>query len=93
MLPPAFFVALAILSLSCCILIFQQRVPTWVFVLHVLCFIVFVHGSPSLLYGYEDLRYSWAWKHGGVIDYVSSQPVEEVLQDAVNVVTLQGGTP
>jgi hypothetical protein len=30
---------------------------------------------------------------GGVIDYVSSQPVEEVLQDAVNVVTLQGGTP
>ena len=31
---------------------------------------------------------------GGVIDYVSSQPVEELLlQDAVNVVTLQGGTP
>jgi hypothetical protein len=30
---------------------------------------------------------------GGVIDYVSSQPVEELRQDAVNVVTLQRGTP
>ena len=30
---------------------------------------------------------------GVVVDYVSTQPVEELLQDAVNIVTLQGGNP
>ena len=26
------------------------------------------HGTPALLYG--TLRYSWAWKHLGIIDYI-----------------------
>ena len=32
-------------------------------------FIVLVHATSPLLYG--TLRYSWAWKHVGIVDYIS----------------------
>ena len=35
---------------------------------HLVTFIALVHGTPALLYG--TLRYSWAWKHVGIVDYI-----------------------
>lgn len=66
-LPPAYFIALALLTVSACL---QMRggSPNWVSVLHVAMLILLIHGTPSLLY--ESLRYSWAWKHVGIIDYL-----------------------
>ena len=32
-------------------------------------FLVVVHGTPAVLY--ETLRYSWAWKHLGLVDYLA----------------------
>ena len=34
---------------------------------YLVLFIAVVHASPVLLYG--TLRYAWAWKHVGVVDY------------------------
>src|SRR5581483_9348838 len=31
--------------------------------------IAFVHATPTLVYG--TLRYSWAWKHVGIVDYIA----------------------
>lgn len=35
---------------------------------YLLTFIVLIHGTPAVLYG--SLRYSWAWKHVGIVDFV-----------------------
>lgn len=35
----------------------------------VVALVVLLHGTPSWLYG--ELRYSWAWKHLGVVDFIS----------------------
>ena len=32
-------------------------------------FIVLIHATPPVLYG--TLRYSWAWKHVGIVDYIT----------------------
>lgn len=34
----------------------------------ILMLVVLLHGTPAFLY--ENLRYAWAWKHLGVIDYI-----------------------
>ena len=44
------------------------RAPTWLLWLHVASFIFMIHGAPTLIYG--TLRYSWAWKHLGIIDFI-----------------------
>jgi hypothetical protein len=35
---------------------------------HLLTLIVLVHGTPAILFG--TLRYSWAWKHIGIVDFI-----------------------
>lgn len=35
---------------------------------YVLLLIFMLHGTPQILYG--TLRYSWAWKHVGIVDYI-----------------------
>lgn len=47
---------------------FTGRAPTWLLWLHVASFIFMIHGAPTLIYG--TLRYSWAWKHLGIIDFI-----------------------
>ncbi len=43
-----------------------RLIPIWS--AYVATFIVFIHGTPALLYG--TLRYPWGWKHVGVVDYI-----------------------
>lgn len=67
-LPPSFYVALCIIALSFCVLLSRPEPPAGLMWLHVATWIVFIHGTPNILYG--TLRYSWAWKHVGIIDYI-----------------------
>jgi hypothetical protein len=67
-LPWTFYASLAVLTVS---FIFALR-PTWfsepILGLHVAALIVIVHGTPTIAYG--TLRYAWAWKHVGIVDYI-----------------------
>lgn len=40
----------------------------WVRVSALLALIVLLHATPPIVYG--TLRYSWAWKHIGIVDYI-----------------------
>ena len=68
-LPVTFWLAAAILMLSFCWTVTRRSAGWPVLTAHVLGLIALLHVSPAILYG--TLRYSWAWKHVGVIDYIS----------------------
>ena len=36
--------------------------------MHLVTFIAVIHATPAILYG--TLRYSWAFKHVGIVDYI-----------------------
>lgn len=44
------------------------RAPEWLLGLNLITFIALVHATPAVLYG--TLRYSWAYKHVGIVDYI-----------------------
>lgn len=67
-LPLGWFVQLALLIVSFAIAMHAKDCPPIVRTAHIVCFIVLIHGTPDLVYG--TLRYSWAWKHIGVVDYI-----------------------
>jgi hypothetical protein len=83
-LPPTFFVAFFLLTVSFSLVLSQQPVRVWILLLHVVVLIFMVHGTPALLY--ETLRYSWAWKHVGMVDYIqrrgSVDPTNSYLLDS-----------
>jgi hypothetical protein len=67
-LPAAFWAAAALLMVS-----FSWTVVRWpgrwpVLGAHLLTLVVILHATPAIVYG--TLRYSWAWKHVGVVDYI-----------------------
>lgn len=49
-------------------LFLRTQVSEAIFMSYALLLILLVHGTPQLLYG--TLRYSWAWKHVGLVDYI-----------------------
>lgn len=67
-LPPTFFAALLLLTVSFCLSVQRRQVATPVLLLHLLLLIGIIHGTPAILYGTP--RYSWVWKHAGIIDYI-----------------------
>ena len=67
-LPLIACVALATLIVSFCVAVHRQQVREKVLFLHVVALIGMIHGTPAVLYG--TLRYSWAWKHLGIVDYI-----------------------
>lgn len=67
-LPWSIAVLMALLIYSFALALHQPTTPTPVLVLHVVALIVIVHGTPALIY--PALRYSWAWKHLGMVDYI-----------------------
>lgn len=67
-LPVTFWTALGVLTVSFCATV-TCRPRRWpVLAGHVVVLIAILHATPAILYG--TLRYSWAWKHVGVIDYI-----------------------
>lgn len=67
-LPIPFYAALLALTISFSAAVSRFKIVQWFIFLHIALFIVIVHGTPVLTY--DTLRYSWAWKHLGIVDYI-----------------------
>jgi O-antigen/teichoic acid export membrane protein/aminoglycoside phosphotransferase len=71
-LPATFYAALALLTVSFLALLRtagSRRVRVPLLSAHVLTLIAFLHATPAIVY--DTLRYAWAWKHVGIVDYIS----------------------
>lgn len=66
--PLSIYAALGILTLGFCAALRRAHTPPMVLAIYVIVLIVIIHGTPNILYG--TLRYSWAWKHVGIVDYI-----------------------
>jgi hypothetical protein len=67
-LPPLFFYALIVLAIGFSWNLFDRTTPQIVLLGYVILLILMIHGTPQIVYG--TLRYSWAWKHVGIVDYI-----------------------
>ena len=67
-LPRTMYAALAAVTIGFFVALGRKVVREWILGLHVLALIAIVHGTPAILYG--TLRYAWAWKHVGIVDYI-----------------------
>src|SRR5581483_8773524 len=66
--------ALAFLLVSFCWVI-GRRAANWPLAgAHLAALVTVLHATPAILYG--TLRYSWAWKHVGVTDYIAHHGVD-----------------
>jgi hypothetical protein len=76
-LPAVWYVAPAILTVSLVAAVYGRagRPVLWA---HIAAFVLAVHATPVILYG--TVRYAWAWKHIGVVDYL--QRGNELWTDA-----------
>jgi hypothetical protein len=73
-LPVTFWVAVAVLVVSFCWAV-AYRPRGWpALAAHTVALVAILHATPAILYG--TLRYSWAWKHVGVIDFISHHGIE-----------------
>jgi hypothetical protein len=66
--PVSIIAAYLVLLFGFASLYVRKQVGDAVYGLYVLLLIFMIHGTPMLLFG--TLRYSWAWKHVGIIDYI-----------------------
>ena len=65
-LPWTYYTALALLTLGFTLSLRAARQGVLAF--YVVGLIVIIHGTPTIAYG--TLRYAWAWKHVGIVDYI-----------------------
>ncbi|OWY79987.1 hypothetical protein B9C99_20175 [Rhodococcus sp. BUPNP1] len=72
LLPVTFWAGLAVLLVSFGLSVRRDSVPIWVYAAHVGVLIAILHATPTILY--DTLRYSWAWKHIGIVDYFQRNP-------------------
>jgi hypothetical protein len=66
-LPPAFFAGLVVLTAGFAVAL-RRPGRSGVLATHLVVLIALLHATPALVYG--TLRYSWAWKHVGIVDYI-----------------------
>jgi len=67
-LPYAAWLPYALLSAGFFFVVGQQPRRRWLAYLYLVALALMLHGTPAIDYG--TLRYPWAWKHLGIIDYV-----------------------
>ncbi|MGH9188361.1 MAG: glycosyltransferase, partial [Acidimicrobiales bacterium] len=67
-LPWTALAALGLLVVSFGLALSRPQAPSWLLALHVGVLVVLLYATPPLLEG--TLRYSWAWKHVGIVDYI-----------------------
>lgn len=60
--------ALAVLALGFGGALLSRRRPKWLLIAYPLTLTALLYVTPPLVYG--TLRYSWAWKHAGIVDYI-----------------------
>jgi GT2 family glycosyltransferase len=73
-LPLTFWAAVAVLMVSFCWALAYRSTSWTVLAADTVALIAILHATPAILYG--TLRYSWAWKHVGVIDFISHHGVQ-----------------
>jgi hypothetical protein len=67
-LPVEAFVALVLLTAGFVLAVTSDRVSTRWDRAHIVSLVVLLHSAPPLLYG--SLRYAWAWKHVGIVEFI-----------------------
>ncbi len=66
--PWSFWLALIAAVLGFATSLHLSKKFQWLAVVQLVAVIALIHGTPALIY--ESLRYPWAWKHLGIIDYI-----------------------
>lgn len=82
-LPAAFWAAAAVLMLSFCWAVVRAPGRWPVLGAHLVALVVILHVTPAAVYG--TLRYSWAWKHVGVVDYIIHHGIDFNLGGVLGV--------
>lgn len=67
-LPVTFWAAAGTLVLSYCAAVARRAIRWPVMAAHLVALVAVLHATPAIVYG--TLRYSWAWKHIGVVDFI-----------------------
>ena len=67
-LPVTFWLALGAVTAAFAVAVAAGPRRSWVPPACVLALVAMLHATPAIIYG--TLRYSWAWKHVAVIDYI-----------------------
>jgi GT2 family glycosyltransferase len=67
-LPARFWIAAALLCVSFCVLVRNRSTSPLVLGAHIVLLLAMLHATPAILY--DTLRYTWAWKHVAITDYV-----------------------
>jgi hypothetical protein len=73
-LPVTFWAALAVLMASFAWSVTREGVRWPLLAAHLVMLVAILHATPAILYG--TLRYSWAWKHVGVVDYIARHGID-----------------
>jgi hypothetical protein len=66
-MPPAGYLALALVTVGFFSAV-RRRAGGIELALHLIVLVAMLHGSLALVYG--TVRYSWAWKHIGIVDFI-----------------------
>ncbi len=67
-LPTTFFLALALLTVGFVFVLEHQPEKHRLVAAYLATFSAAAHATPAILYG--TVRYSWSWKHLGIVDYI-----------------------
>jgi len=67
-LPPTYWCALAVLVIGFSIAVRERDTAPVLLLAYILILIAIIHATPAVTY--PTLRYSWAWKHVSIIDYL-----------------------
>jgi hypothetical protein len=67
-LPARYLLAIGFLTAGFVLALRQESLKEPLLFLYLIGLIFVLHGTPQLIYG--TLRYSWAWKHVAIIDYI-----------------------
>lgn len=65
---PVGFVALGLLAVGFALALVRRPFGEWLVTTHVATLVLILFGTPAV--AYDTLRYSWAWKHVGIVDYI-----------------------
>jgi hypothetical protein len=66
-LPATYWIGLSVVLISTVAGIHHEAAGR-VIVAHLAALVAMIHATPSVLY--HSLRYSWSWKHIGIVDYI-----------------------
>ncbi|WP_434615237.1 hypothetical protein [Tabrizicola sp. M-4] len=67
-LPLSYWAAVVTVSAGFAASLVQRGLGNWSRMAAILTLIAILHATPPIVY--ETLRYSWAWKHIGIVDYI-----------------------